>query len=116
MVDIHKKTRNSLGNVRTNGERQGMISDADLERSKQTQAQRVIHKFGGARALCRALNEVCGEDKRYYNPSSIYRWTYPRDKGGTGGTIPTRAMVYIFKAARLYGLLLTEEDFFPDRL
>jgi hypothetical protein len=74
-----------------------------------SQALRVIHKFGGVRNLAIALSNV---GKRY-NPSSIYRWTYPRSEGGAGGVIPTKALPDVHLAARLEGILLDNSDFDP---
>lgn len=74
-----------------------------------TQADRLIDKFGGARALTRALQEA-GFD---INPTSVYRWTYPRDKGGTGGVIPHHSLQQIIVAARNDGIFLTTEDLDP---
>lgn len=81
---------------------------------KRSQAVRVIAKFGGARALARALAAI-GESA-YRNPSSVYRWTYPRSKYGTDGVIPTAALSAVVKAARYAGVLLTVEDLFPGEL
>jgi hypothetical protein len=80
-------------------------------KKKQSQAERVIAKFGGARRLYAALKEIDPVNCR--TPSIIYRWTYPRQKGGTGGVIPTAAWTGILKAARIEGIFLTEDDFFP---
>ena len=91
----------------------GSKSDLQKEYEKQSQAERVIAKFGGARKLYRLLKEI--DPECCWNPSSIYRWTYPREKGGTGGVIPSRAMKIIVKAARLHGVLVDGDDFFPGR-
>ena len=79
---------------------------------EQSSAWRVIEKFGGVRRLCEALNDV-GEYS--WNPSSVYRWTYPREKGGTGGVIPTKALEILSRAARLHGIFLEADDFLPMR-
>ena len=83
-----------------------------VEAAKQTMAERVIYKFGGARDLWRMINEVAPGT---IDASAIYRWTYPREKGGTGGIIPTRNLALILKAARLQGILLDEGDFHPEK-
>jgi hypothetical protein len=74
-----------------------------------TQASRVMALFGGARGLKRAF-EAAGIKKA---ASSIYRWNYPREKGGCGGHVPTAAWPLIFSAARLEGILITPEDLDP---
>lgn len=80
-------------------------------RSPVTQASRIIGKFGGARRLCAILKHLGPEHE--LSPSSIYRWDYPKSKGGTGGVIPTAAMKSVILAARLEGIFLTPEDFYP---
>lgn len=76
-----------------------------------SQAQRVIAKFGGARGLMRALQRL--EPRKHRDATSIYRWTYPKSKGGTDGLIPTAAMADVTEAARLDGVLLSAEDWDP---
>lgn len=77
------------------------------------QAQTIIAKFGGPRELARVLKEVSDDPKEHYHPSTIYRWMYPEDAGGTGGEIPTPALKTIIKAARVAGVLLTPDDIYP---
>lgn len=72
----------------------------------RTQAERIIAKFGNARNLAKLL----GKD-----PASVYRWTHPVAKGGTGGLIPSSAMIKVMKAARAEGVLLTVEDLYPGK-
>lgn len=75
----------------------------------KTQAQRIIDKFGNAYKLSQALKRA-GVNR---NANAIYKWTYSREKGGTGGLIPTKAVAEILSAARLEGILLTQEDLDP---
>lgn len=42
----------------------------------------------------------------------VYRWTYPPERGGTGGTIPAHHHARLMKAARDRGLSLEPADFF----
>ncbi|MBL4743639.1 MAG: amino-acid N-acetyltransferase [Cycloclasticus sp.] len=51
----------------------------------------IISQFGGVKPLASAINK---------DPATIYRWTYPKSKGGTGGLIPTSALHKISEAAR----------------
>jgi hypothetical protein len=74
-----------------------------------TQACRIIKKFGGAEALAEALSNV-GLERSKHN---VYRWTYPREKGGTGGVIPTPSLPHVLLAARNEGILITREDLDP---
>lgn len=72
----------------------------------ETQAFRLLEKFGGARNLVRALARV----GKHRNPSTIYRWVYPRINGGTGGIVPSDMWPSIILAARLEGILITPQD------
>lgn len=76
-----------------------------------SQAERVIARFGGARGLMRALRRL--DPGKHRDPVSIYRWTYGRAKGGTGGLIPSVAIADVMEAARLEGIFLTADDFDP---
>jgi len=76
------------------------------------QAVQVIFKFGNARKLADAIKECCPESE-HYNPATIYRWTYPKEAGGTGGVIPAPALKTVIKAARYAGVMLTPEDLTP---
>lgn len=67
----------------------------------KTAAERVIDKFGTAARLA----ELAGIDK-----SSVYRWGYPKDKGGTDGAIPHGNHGAIMKAAVTAGIKLTRSD------
>lgn len=71
------------------------------------QAAHIIAKFGGERLLAEALG---------VSRVSVYRWSYPRHRGGSEGLIPTRRMEEIQKAARLAGILLNAEDLSPRQL
>lgn len=55
------------------------------------------------------LNQI-GRPRTY---ATVFRWDYPRAKGGTGGFIPTKAWPDILLAARCDGIILTSEDFDP---
>lgn len=78
-----------------------------------TQADRIFLKFGGVPALKKALERLGGDATR--SLSAIYRWNLPRKKGGSDGTIPTSAQNDIMRAARVEGVHLTPEDWFPVR-
>ncbi|ORU89813.1 MAG: amino-acid N-acetyltransferase [Cycloclasticus sp. symbiont of Poecilosclerida sp. M] len=58
-------------------------------------AKSIIEIFGGIKPLAKAIGK---------NPATIYRWTYPKDKGGTGGLIPSHALNKILLAAKDKGL------------
>lgn len=80
--------------------------------NNDTQAGRVIAKFGGVRKLALALKIA----DPYYarTPSSIYRWVYPKSRGGTGGVIPTDALIVVLKAARIEGIVIGPDDLYPS--
>jgi hypothetical protein len=74
-----------------------------------TQAEAVFQKFGGPTRLYLALREL----GRIYNRSSLYKWAYPRSKGGTGGWVPTSAWADVLAAARLEGVFITSDEMDP---
>ena len=67
-------------------------------------AQRVIKKLGGPRRVA---------DMLAMSTQAIYTWTWPVEKGGTGGFIPTRRQIELMVAAKQRGIILTKDDFFP---
>ena len=69
-----------------------MINDAAL----------IIKLFGGVKSLANAINK---------DPATIYRWTYPKNKGGTGGLIPSAALRKITEAAQHLNISLYEHEF-----
>lgn len=69
-------------------------------------ASTIIEKCGGANAVA----EMVGRDV-----SRIHRWTYPKEKGGTGGLIPSDAAQQLMRAARERGIQLQADDFFLDQ-
>lgn len=66
-------------------------------------AQRVIDKCGGPAKVA----EMVG-----VHQSRVYRWTYPKDRGGTGGTIPSKHQEKLLNRARRRGINLSPADFF----
>lgn len=82
----------------------------------KTQAQRVFARFGGVPNLKRALDALA---KHHNDPSmtrsigAIYRWDLSRATNGSEGLIPAYAMRFVLMAARLEGIVLTEEDTYP---
>lgn len=69
-----------------------------------TQAQKIIDKFGGAPRLASALR--C-------DVSAIYKWNYPKEKGGTDGLVPSSTMPEVIRAADVLGIELSSEDLDP---
>lgn len=70
-------------------------------------AQKIIDKCGGVTAVA----EMVG-----VHVSRVHRWTYPRERGGTDGLIPTKQQQILLEAARAVGVDLQPADFFdaPD--
>lgn len=68
------------------------------------QAEKIIERFGGETRIANALN--C-------DVATIYRWTYPKDKGGTDGLIPSSAMAAVLNAADVLGIDITADDIDP---
>lgn len=66
-------------------------------------ATKVIEKIGGPKAVA----DILGVDV-----SRVYRWTYPKSRGGTGGLIPAKHQSDLLIAARAKGLSLKPSDFF----
>jgi hypothetical protein len=79
----------------------------------RTQAGRIIKRFGNARRLAALMTKVTGQK---CDPSRIYRWMHPRDKGGTGGLIPSSAMEAVLACARAAGIILSAADLSPKPL
>lgn len=53
---------------------------ATPDNSPLTPAELVVRRFGGTRRLARLMGR---------HASTISRWTLPKDRGGTGGLIPS---------------------------
>jgi amino-acid N-acetyltransferase len=79
---------------------------------RSNQAARIIAYFGGARELAKALQAL--NDEGYArDPSSIYRWTYPRSRGGHDGVIPGDMILAVKAAARLLGIVIPDHEWRP---
>ena len=74
------------------------MSDRNLE-----PASTVLAKIGGVEVA----SKVTGK-----HVSRVYRWTYPREKGGTGGVIPHEDATKLLKHASENNLELVAADFF----
>lgn len=68
------------------------------------QATRIAGKFGGFRRLANAIRKT---------PATVYRWGYSKERGGTGGLVPSSAVPDVLSAADLLGIDLTKEDWLP---
>ena len=69
-------------------------------------AQRIVDKFGGEAQMAKALG---------IRRESVYKWSYASPYG-RDGLVPQSMVERIQKAARLDGIILTEEDWAPTRV
>jgi len=67
-------------------------------------AESVIRKCGGPVRVAGWLG---------LSVTQVYRWTYPRERGGTGGVVPARRQGELLAKAQAAGIDLTPADFFP---
>ena len=44
--------------------------------------------------------------------SRVFRWTYPKARGGTGGLVPAQHQQHLLDSARARGIALEPADFF----
>lgn len=70
-------------------------------------ASTVIDKVGGAAVAA----EICG-----VYITTVYRWRYRREDGGTGGIIPAEHQAALMRWSLDHGGKLKPQDFFPDHL
>lgn len=68
-------------------------------------ASRIIGKFGGVGAVASVVG---------LNRSTVHRWTYPKEIGGTDGLVPAQHQQTLINAARERGINLTPNDFFLE--
>ncbi|KKZ89033.1 hypothetical protein RPHASCH2410_CH00120 [Rhizobium phaseoli Ch24-10] len=65
-------------------------------------AASIIDRFGGPEAV----QEITGADR-----TRVYRWTQPRDKGGTDGIIPLKPAQKLWAYAKANGIELPADMF-----
>lgn len=68
-------------------------------------AEHVIEKCGGHKRVAEWLR---------LDLSNVYRFTYPRARGGTDGIIPAQHQSRLIAKARKNGVDLQPDDFFVD--
>lgn len=73
-------------------------------------ATSILRVFGEGDQARREVADLCG-----VHPSATYRWTYSRERGGTGGTIPQRYHGQLIEAANARGWCLRFEHFAPNQ-
>lgn len=65
-------------------------------------ADSIIRKLGGYRTVARITGK---------HVTRVYSWTYPKEKGGTGGTIPMAVAIELLEHAQQAKLPLSAQDF-----
>lgn len=75
-------------------------------RPAYNQASKIVARFGGEVRLadCLGINRI-----------SVYRWSYSRPYG-SDGLIPSRMVAAVQRAARIEGIVLTDQDWLPERI
>ena len=68
-------------------------------------AHHVIQKHGG-------VHEVAALTGRHV--SRVMRWSWPKERGGTGGLIPTDMQHLLMAGGRAKGVSLSAADFFDE--
>ena len=101
-----------VGFVHRRPERELAFAEPGLETREPIQAERILARFGGASRLHAILAEL-GHPLAH---ATLYKWTYPKERGGTGGFIPTSAWPLILKAAAHEGIILTSDDMDPREI
>lgn len=99
----------SLSATREASEESNEAKTSDSNPRTKTQAEAIFEKFGNASRLCAILKAL----GRPYNKATLYKWTYPRTKGGTNGWVPTKAWPDVLAAARYFGVFITSEEMDP---
>lgn len=69
-------------------------------------AKSIVARFGGEAKIAEVLS---------ISPTIPYAWQYPREKKGTGGTIPQRYHLALLDHAQANGIDLSPADFLPVR-
>jgi hypothetical protein len=68
-------------------------------------ARTIIARFGGPDAV----RQVTGASR-----TRIYRWTQPKERGGTDGVIPMPQARKLLQHAKEAGLPVSADDFLPS--
>ena len=71
-----------------------------------TIAERVIKKCGGHKVVAEWLG---------ISVTSVYRFTYPKERGGGGGIIPAERQQVLLEKAREHEIDLSPADFFSNQ-
>ncbi len=69
-------------------------------------AKSIIKAFGGVDIVA----EIVKRDR-----TSVFRWTYPKSKGGTDGLIPSNMHGLLYAAALERDISISAEQFMPPQ-
>lgn len=92
--------------MKRNTQMKAKRGNGQFGRPTYSQAAKIIAKFGGEAKLAKAVG---------ISRISAYRWNYARPYG-TDGLIPSSAVDRVQRAARVEGIVLTDDDWRPDRI
>lgn len=67
-------------------------------------ASSIIEKLGGPKVVSEGIG---------VSYTAPYRWTYPRERGGTCGCVPYRHIPHLLRLAAKLGVDLSAADFQP---
>lgn len=76
--------------------------DTNAPTDKLEPATSIIDRFGGPDVV----QEITGVDR-----TRVYRWTQPKEKGGTGGVIPLKPAQKLWAHAQANGLPVPSDIF-----
>src|SRR3954468_20420619 len=82
----------------------GLVLSNFLAMSGLDPASSIIERLGGFSAVAKLCN---------LHFTQVWRWTQPRQKKGTGGTIPQRHHLHLLEIARKARVPLAAADFLP---
>ncbi len=68
-------------------------------------ASSIINALGGPAIVAR----VAGVHR-----TRVFKWRWPRERGGTDGTIPSRHIPALLSYAKTHEIALSLNDFFPS--
>lgn len=82
-----------------------MFINMENEQQVAPVAARIIKKAGGAIRVAK----ICGRSE-----ASVHKWKWSKEKGGTGGLVPSNCAQRLMSAARRGEISITASDFFDE--
>ena len=68
-------------------------------------AKNIIEKCGGAERVAQFVG---------IHVTNVHRWTYPKERGGSAGLVPSQHQQKLLAAAKENGIALEPNDFFME--